>query len=146
MTELKERAKEILIVEDSVEDVDLTIEALKGAKVQYRLNVLCDGTEVLPYLRREGKYAKANRPHLIILDLRLPKKDGHSVLAEIKSEPAFKKIPVLILTTSQDKRDIEKSYELGASCYVVKPLNLDQLLLTMKWIEDWLTFVRLPDE
>ena len=135
---------EILMVEDRPDDVELTQESLKGTKMKYSLNVAEDGVEAMAYLRKEGKYAGAVRPDLVILDLKLPKKDGHEVLQEIKADPDLRRIPVVILTTSQDERDIMKAYDHYASCYVTKPLDLNQLLDVAKWLENWLTVVKLP--
>lgn len=136
---------DILLVEDNPGDVLLTREALKDAKVRNELNVAEDGVEAMAYLRREGKYADAPRPDLILLDLNLPKKDGREVLAEIKRDPTLKRIPVVVLTTSQAEEDILRSYNLHANCYVTKPVDLNQFLTIVKAIEDfWLTVVKLP--
>jgi CheY-like chemotaxis protein len=136
---------EILLVEDNPGDVRLTREALKEAKMINHLTVLKDGVEALAFLRREGQYAKAARPHLILLDLNLPKKDGREVLAEIKADDQLKRIPVVILTTSQDQQDVLKTYDLHANCYVIKPVDLEQFMTVVKSIEDfWLGIVVLP--
>jgi CheY-like chemotaxis protein len=136
---------EILLVEDNPGDVRLTKEALKEAKVINNLTVLKDGEEALAYLRRQGPYDKAARPHLILLDLNLPRKDGREVLAQIKAEDALKRIPVVVLTTSQDEQDVLKSYNLHANCYVTKPVDLDQFIRVVQSIEDfWLGIVVLP--
>ena len=136
---------EILLVEDNPGDVRLTMEALKEAKVMNNLTVLKDGEEALTYLRRQGPYAKAKRPHLILLDLNLPRKDGREVLAQIKAEETLKRIPVVVLTTSQDEQDVLKSYNLHANCYVTKPVDLDQFIRVVRSIEDfWLGIVVLP--
>lgn len=136
---------EILLVEDNPGDVRLTKEALKEAKVINNLTVLKDGVEALAFLRRQGTYDKAVTPHLILLDLNLPKKDGREVLAEIKADETLKRIPVVVLTTSQDEQDIFKSYNLHANCYVTKPVDLEQFMTVVKSIEDfWLGIVMLP--
>lgn len=136
---------EILLVEDNPGDVRLTKEALKEAKVINNLNVIKDGMEALAYLRKEGPYAAAPRPHLILLDLNLPKRDGREVLATIKADEALKRIPVVVLTTSQDERDVLKSYNLHANCYITKPVDLDQFIRVVRSIEDfWLGIVVLP--
>lgn len=136
---------EILLVEDNPGDVRLTKEALKEAKVINNLTVLKDGEEALAYLRRQGPYEKAARPHLILLDLNLPRKDGREVLAQIKGEDALKRIPVVVLTTSQDEQDVLKSYNLHANCYITKPVDLDQFIRVVQSIEDfWLGIVVLP--
>lgn len=136
---------DILLVEDNPGDVRLTIEALKEAKVMNKLATVSDGVEALAYLKRQAKYAHASRPDLILLDLNLPKKDGREVLGEIKKDPALKRIPVVILTTSKAEADILKSYDLHANCYITKPVDLDQFIKVVRSIEDfWLSIVRLP--
>jgi two-component system, chemotaxis family, response regulator Rcp1 len=136
---------EILLVEDNPGDVRLTKEALKEAKVINNLTVLKDGVEALAFLRQQGMYDKAATPHLILLDLNLPRKDGREVLAEIKADDKLKRIPVVVLTTSQDEQDIYKSYNLHANCYVTKPVDLEQFMTVVKSIEDfWLGIVMLP--
>ncbi|GMV49915.1 MAG: Response regulator rcp1 [Nitrospirae bacterium] len=136
---------EILLVEDNPGDVRLTQEALREAKVINNLTIAKDGMEALAYLRRQGPYAHAPRPHLILLDLNLPKRDGREVLAEIKADESLKRIPVVVLTTSQDEQDILKSYNLHANCYVTKPVDLDQFIRVVRSIEDfWLGIVVLP--
>jgi len=136
---------EILLVEDNPGDVRLTREALKEAKVINHLTVLKDGAEALAFLRREGSYTNAVTPHLILLDLNLPKKDGREVLAEIKADDKLKRIPVVVLTTSQDEQDVFKSYHFHANCYVTKPVDLEQFMTVVRSIEDfWLGIVVLP--
>lgn len=136
---------EILLVEDNPGDVRLTKEALKEAKVINNLTVLKDGVEALAFLRQQGPYGGAVIPHLILLDLNLPKKDGREVLAEIKADEKLKRIPVVVLTTSQDEQDVFKSYNLHANCYVTKPVDLEQFMTVVKSIEDfWLGIVMLP--
>ena len=136
---------EILLVEDNPGDVRLTREALKEAKVINNLTVLKDGVEALAFLRQQGPYGGAVIPHLILLDLNLPKKDGREVLAEIKADEKLKRIPVVVLTTSQDEQDVFKSYNLHANCYVTKPVDLEQFMTVVKSIEDfWLGIVMLP--
>lgn len=138
---------EILLVEDNPGDVRLTREALKEGKVLNNLDVVEDGIEALAFLNREGKYADAPRPELILLDLNLPIKDGHNVLAEIKTNGDLKRIPVVVLTSSQAEEDIIKSYELNANCYIAKPVGLDQFIKVVKSIDDfWLNIVKLPSE
>ena len=113
--------------------------------VKTRLTVLKDGEEALTYLRRQGSYANATRPHLILLDLNLPRKDGREVLAQIKAEEPLKRIPVVVLTTSDDEQDVLKSYNLHANCYITKPVDLDQFIRVVRSIEDfWLGIVVLP--
>ena len=139
------RPIEVLLVEDNPGDIRLTKEALTEAKVLNTLTVVQDGVEALTCLRRQGQYANAKRPDLILLDLNLPKKDGREVLAEIKNDEALKFIPVVILTTSQDEQDVLKSYGLHANCYITKPVELEQFISVVKAIEDfWLGIVILP--
>ena len=137
---------EILLVEDSPADVRLTQEALRDGKVLNHMSTVSDGIEALAYLRREGEYHEAARPDLILLDLNMPRMDGREVLERIKQDPDLKRIPVVILTTSQAEEDILKSYNLHANCYISKPVDLDQFIAVVKSIEDfWLTIVRLPN-
>ncbi|OGT17428.1 MAG: response regulator [Gallionellales bacterium RIFCSPHIGHO2_02_FULL_57_16] len=139
------RPADFLLVEDNPGDVRLTQEALKSHKVQNNLHVATDGEEAMAFLRRQGKYANAPRPDIILLDLNLPKKDGREVLAEIKSDPNLKTIPVVIITSSEAEQDVIKSYNLNANCYVTKPVNLDQFIKVVQSVNDfWLTIVKLP--
>ena len=141
------RPVEILLVEDNLGDVRLAEEALKEGKVSNNLSVVGDGTEALVFLRREGRYADATRPDLILLDLNLPKMDGRQVLAEIKQDPHLKRIPVVILTSSAAEQDILKAYDLHANCYISKPVDLEQFIKVVKSIENfWITIVELPPE
>ena len=138
---------EVLLVEDSPGDVRLTREALKDAKVQISLHVASDGIEAMAFLNREGPHEKAPRPDLILLDLNLPKKDGREVLKEIKENAALKSIPVVILTTSAYKEDVQDSYRLHANCYITKPVALEGFLTVVRSIDNfWLSIVRLPRE
>jgi chemotaxis family two-component system response regulator Rcp1 len=138
---------EILLVEDSPGDVLLTREALRDAKIRLNLQVAADGEEAMALLRREGKYAAAPRPDLVLLDLNLPKKDGREVLQEIKADANLAIIPVVILTTSASEVDILRSYQLHANCFVTKPVDLEQFLIVVKSIDNfWLTVVKLPIE
>jgi len=135
----------ILLVEDSPADVRLTQEALKEEKLHNNLTVVNDGVEAMAYLHREGKYANAARPDLILLDLNLPKKDGREVLKEIKSDERLKSIPVVVLTISKAEEDVIKSYNLHANCYITKPIDLNQFSKVVKSIQEfWLTIVKLP--
>ena len=138
---------DILLVEDNPGDVRLTREALKEAKVRNELHVATDGVEALAFLRREGVHKKAVRPSLVLLDLNLPRKNGREALAEMKEDPELRRIPVVILTTSQAEQDIIKAYDLHVNCYINKPVDLDQFLQVVKSIEDfWLTLVKLPPQ
>jgi CheY-like chemotaxis protein len=136
---------EILLVEDNPGDVRLTVEALNDAKVHNNLYVAKDGVEAMSFLRREGAHANAPRPDLILLDLNLPKKDGREVLEEIKEDMGLRRIPVVVLTTSEAEMDILKAYNLHANCYITKPVGLEQFITVIKTIEDfWLEIVKLP--
>jgi CheY-like chemotaxis protein len=136
---------EILLVEDNPGDVRLTREALKDAKVANTLHVVEDGVAALDYLHQRGQYAQAARPHLVLLDLNLPKKNGREVLAEVKSTDRLKAIPIVILTTSQAEEDVLRAYNLHANCYITKPVDFTQFTNIVKTIEDfWLTIVTLP--
>ncbi|HLI27394.1 MAG TPA: response regulator [Chloroflexota bacterium] len=139
------RPVEILLVEDNPGDVRLTVEALREARVANRLSVAADGQEALAFLRREGRYADAPRPDLILLDLNLPRKDGREVLAEIKADPVLRRIPVVVLTTSSAEQDILRSYDLHANCYITKPVDLEAFLTVVRAVEYfWLRIVALP--
>jgi len=139
------RAIRILMVEDNPDDIELTMEALKDAKVGNILKVVKDGEEALTYLRAEGPFRGSSRPDLILLDLNMPKKDGREVLKEIKNDPSLRRIPVVILTTSQAEEDILNTYDLHANCYITKPVDFNQFLKVVRSIEDfWLTVVKLP--
>jgi len=117
---------EILLVEENPGDVRLTMEALRGGRVRNNIHVVEDGVQAIDFLRRQGDYGGVPRPDLILLDLNLPKKDGREVLAEVKQDPALKRIPVVILTSSAAEQDILRAYDLAANCYITKPVELDQ--------------------
>ena len=137
---------QILMVEDNEGDVYLTTEAMKAAKVANHLSVVRDGQEALEFLHRQGQYASAPRPDLILLDLNLPRRDGRQVLADIKSSPELRTIPVVILTSSKAEQDVIKAYDLHANCYITKPVDFTSLMEVVKSIENfWLTVVRLPN-
>lgn len=141
------RPIEILLVEDNPADARLTVESFKENKITNRISHVRDGISALAFLRREGSYADANRPDLILLDLNLPKLDGRKVLAEIKNDPKFRRIPVVVLTSSKAEEDVLKSYDLHANCYVTKPVDLDQFFDVMNSIEHfWCTVVAIPGE
>lgn len=141
------KAVEILLVEDNPGDVRLTKEGLAESKVHNNLYVVEDGVEAMAFLRREGKYGYAPRPDLILLDLNLPKMDGREVLAEVKTDPLLKRIPVVILTTSKDEEDVLRSYDYHANCYITKPMDFEQFVHVVKAIKEfWLTIVKLPPE
>lgn len=136
---------EILLVEDNLGDARLTLEAFKEGKVLNNLTVVNDGVKALAYLRRQGAYADAVAPDLILLDLNLPKMDGRAVLAEIKADERLMTIPVVVLTTSTSQDDIARAYGSHANCYITKPVDLDQFLRVVQSIESfWLSLVKLP--
>ena len=140
-TQTTGRPIEILLVEDNPGDVRLTVEALRESKMRNNnMSVVGDGVEALAFLRREGKYADAPRPDLILLDLNLPRKGGHEVLAEIRADEELTRIPVVVLTASEAERDITRAYDLHADCYITKSFDLDQFVVVVKSIEDfWVT-------
>lgn len=145
-TESTTRPIDILLVEDNPGDVRLVREALNNGKVRNIMDVVQDGVEAMAFLRKEGKYVKANRPDLILLDLNLPRKGGLEVLKDIKEDEELKRIPVVILTTSQAEQDVLKSYDHHANAYVTKPVDLNQFISVVKAIEGfWLEIVKLPD-
>ncbi len=138
---------QILLVEDNPVDVMVTKEAFGEGCVPNHLSAVTDGVEALAFLRREGVYSSAPRPDLILLDLNLPRKDGRELLAEIKQDQNLKHIPVIVLTTSQDERDILKSYELHANCFLTKPVTLSDFVAVVKAIETfWFQLVKLPPD
>ena len=136
---------QILLVEDNPGDVRLTREVLKDGRINNTLNVVGDGVEAMAFLRHEGAYADAKQQDLVLLDLNLPKKDGPEVLAEMKADPALRRIPVIILTSSSAELDILGAYDLHANCYITKPVDLDQFTKVVRSIEEfWLSIVKLP--
>ena len=136
---------EILLVEDNPGDARLAAEALKENKVRNNLYHVKGGVEAMRFLRRQAEYADAPLPDLVLLDLNLPRKDGHEVLKEMKGDAKLRLIPVVVLTTSAAERDLIKSYNLHANAYVVKPMSLDQFVEVVQAIEEfWLSIVRLP--
>lgn len=139
------RLIEILLVEDNPGDVLLTREAMKEGKVRNRLSVVGDGVDALAFLRRQGNFADAPRPDLILLDLNLPRKDGREVLAELKADPMLKSIPVVVLTTSAADQDVERAYNLHANCYITKPVDFNQFMQVVQHIDEfWVNLVTLP--
>lgn len=136
---------EILLVEDNPGHVRLTQEAFKEIKLSNQLHVVRDGEEAMAFLHRQGQYANAVRPDLILLDLNLPKKDGRQVLAELKADEALKRIPVVVLTTSKAEQDITQVYDLHTNCYITKPIDMEQFITVVQAIGDfWLSIVKLP--
>jgi two-component system, chemotaxis family, response regulator Rcp1 len=145
MTRTRDAATHVLLVEDSAGDVRLTQEAFRDADPSVSLHVALDGVEAMSFLRRTGANGNAPRPHLILLDLNLPRMDGREVLAHIKEDADLKTIPTIILTTSEAEADIAKSYQLQANCYLNKPVQLDAFEALVKSIDDfWLTKAQLP--
>ena len=144
---MNERAFLILLVEDNPGDARLTLEALKESSAHNRLHHVADGVEAIDFLRRRGPHAAAPRPDLILLDLNLPRKSGREVLAEIKADAILRRIPVVVLTTSQSEEDVMTVYNLNANCYVTKPADLEDYLKTIRCLEEfWLRVARLPAE
>ncbi|GAB3495489.1 response regulator [Nocardiopsis coralliicola] len=136
---------EVLLVEDDPGDVLMTKEAFEEHKVGNRLHVVSDGVEALRFLRREEEFADAPQPHLILLDLNLPRKDGREVLEEVKGDPELSHIPIVVLTTSEAEEDILRSYRLHANAYVAKPVDFEQFIQVVRQIDDFfVTVVRLP--
>jgi two-component system response regulator len=139
------RPVQILLVEDSPEDVILAREALKDAEVTGELHVVGDGEAAMEFVRQEGEFADAPRPHLVLLDLNLPRKDGREVLSEIKADPDLRQLPVVVLTTSSSDRDIVRAYDARVNAYVRKPVNFDQLVQIFRAIDAfWFGVVTLP--
>ncbi len=135
----------ILLVEDNPGDTRLVIEAMHEAKLENYIHVVEDGIEAMQFLRREGRFGDAPRPDLILLDLNLPKKDGRAVLAEVKADPVLKRIPVVVLTTSQAEEDVLRAYDLHANCYITKPVDMEQFMKVVAQIDDfWVRVVTLP--
>ncbi|BAY61232.1 two-component response regulator [Calothrix brevissima NIES-22] len=138
---------EVLLVEDNPGDAQLTRIALEDSKISVNLSVVEDGVEAMAFLRKQDKYATVPHPDIVLLDLNLPKKDGRQVLAEIKSDQHLKRIPVVVLTTSQAEEDIVKAYNLAANCYITKPVDFDQFVRIIRTIENfWFAIVKLPPE
>ncbi len=138
---------QILLVEDNAADIRLTQEALKDAKILNDLHVVRDGVQAMDFLLRRGGFEDAARPDIVILDLNLPRKDGKEVLAEMKGDPTLRSIPVAVLTTSEAEADVLDTYDLGANCFLTKPVDLDQFLKVVQAVEEfWLGMVRLPGQ
>jgi len=136
---------DLLLIEDNPSDIRLLTEVFKEAGVPTVMSVARDGEEAMMFLRRRGRFASAPRPALIVLDLNLPRKDGREVLAEIKQDPDLRHIPVVVLTTSSAQQDIQKSYDLHANCYIVKPMGLEEFAQIIRSIQDfWLSVISLP--
>jgi CheY-like chemotaxis protein len=139
------RPIDILLVEDDPGDVLMTREAFEHHKIRNRLFVVSDGVEALQFLHREGAYTDAPRPGLVLLDLNLPRKDGREVLADIKSSPDLRTIPVCVLTTSEAEEDVLRSYHLHANAYVTKPVDFDRFIEAVRQIDNFfVAVVKLP--
>ena len=135
----------ILLVEDNEGDIMLTVEALQEGKIINIIDVVRDGKKAIDFLTKKGEYETAATPDIIVLDVNLPKKNGHEVLQFIKNHQDLKQIPVIMLTTSSSKSDINKSYENHANCYITKPVDSDGFLKAIKTLEDfWVHIVKLP--
>jgi len=136
----------ILMADDDADDRILTKEALEESRVLNDLRFVEDGEELMDYLKKRGKYADAPRPGLILLDLNMPRKDGREALKEIKADPELRRIPVVVMTTSKAEEDIYRSYDLGASSFITKPVTFDRLVELMKALgRYWVEFVELPE-
>jgi CheY-like chemotaxis protein len=136
---------DILLVEDNPGDARLVQEAMRRAKIINMVHVVEDGVDAMDFLRRQGRFAEVPRPDLVLLDLNLPKKDGREVLAEIKADPDLKRIPVVVLTTSDDEEDVLRAYNLHANCYITKPVNFEKFMQVVKQLDEfWVKLVKLP--
>ena len=136
---------EVLLVEDDPGDVLMTQEAFKDYKIANNLNVVTNGEDALAYLRRQGAFADAAVPDLILLDLNLPRRDGREVLREVKSDPDLRRIPVVVLTTSDAEEDVLGSYDLHANAYVRKPVDFEQFVSAVRAVDEFfISVVRLP--
>jgi CheY-like chemotaxis protein len=145
MTAQPTRQVEVLLVEDDPGDVLMTREAFDDYKVANQLHVVQDGADAMAFLRREGDYAGAPRPDLVLLDLNLPRMDGREVLQAIKGDPELASIPVVVLTTSEAEEDVLRSYSLHANAYVTKPVDFERFIEVVRQIDDFfVTVVRLP--
>ena len=142
---LQAKVIHILLVDDDPGDVRLTLESLKRSKLYSSIDTVDNGEEALAYLRQEGKYSNSPRPDLILLDLNMPRKDGRETLEEIKKDPKLRLIPVVVLTTSSSEADVFKSYDLGANCYITKPVDLTEFMKVIHETESfWFAVVKLP--
>ena len=136
---------EILLVEDDPGDVLMTQEAFNDYKIANRLTVISNGEDAIAYLRKQGRFAGVTTPDLVLLDLNLPRRDGREVLLDIKGDPRLRRIPVVILTTSEAEADVIAAYDLHANAYVRKPVDFDQFVAAVRAIDDFfITVVRLP--
>lgn len=136
---------EILLAEDNPGDVKLTRKALESGDIRNNLHVVTDGVETMKFLKQEGEYADAPRPDLLLLDLNMPKKDGRQVMEDMEADPSLRRIPVVVLTSSDAEEDIVRSYELNANAYLTKPVDFDGFVDIVKRLEDfWFEVVKMP--
>ena len=139
------RPVQILIVEDNPADARLVREVMRDSKILNEIRWVTDGVEAMSFLRHEGKYGDVPRPNLIFLDLNMPRKDGREVLREVKADPDFRRIPIVVMTSSQAEEDIARAYDQHANCYIRKPLDFDQFHSVVKTLENfWFSTVELP--
>ncbi len=137
----------ILLVEDNEGDILLTLEALEEAKMKNTISVVKDGERAIQYVEKNGEYKDALPPDLIILDVNLPKLNGHEVLQYFKNSEAYKHIPIIMLTTSSSPKDINESYKNHVNCYITKPIDVDDFIKAVVSIENfWLSIVTLPNK
>jgi CheY-like chemotaxis protein len=142
---LPARPIEVLLVEDDPGDVLMTQEAFADYKIANRLSVVTNGEDAIAYLRKQGEYADAPTPDLVLLDLNLPRRDGREVLRDVKADPELRRIPIVVLTTSDANEDVLASYDLHANAYVRKPVDFEQFVEAVRAIDDFfITVVRLP--
>jgi two-component system, chemotaxis family, response regulator Rcp1 len=136
---------EILLVEDNPVDVTIISDALNAGQVRSNVHVAENGEEAMEFLHKRGKYSSVPTPEIIILDLNLPRKDGREILAEVKANPSLRRIPVIVLTVSEDEQDIWRSYDLQANCFITKPVDTEQFTKALERLGDfWFSVVRLP--
>lgn len=144
---MKSKEIHVLLVEDNEGDIVLTTEALDEGKIKNSISVVRDGWEAIQYLERNDGYNDAREPDLVLLDINLPKMNGHKVLKHIKTHPDLKHIPVIMLTTSSDENDVIKSYENHSNCYITKPIDINNFLEVISSIENfWISIVQLPSK
>ena len=142
---MEHRPIEILLVEDEEADIDIILHSLKSSKIINRINYVLDGEQAMAYLRKEDPYSDVLRPDLVLLDLNLPRKSGREVLEEVKNDPGLRRIPIVVMTSSNSEEDIIISYDAHANCYIRKPVNLTEIEKVVKSIEMfWLTIVTIP--
>jgi len=147
VTDQRTQPIEILLAEDNPGDVKLTEKAFENGNVLNNLHVVEDGVEAMKFLRQEGEYEDEPRPDMVLLDLNMPRKDGKEVLKDVKSDPELRRIPVVVLTSSEAEEDVVKSYDLHANAYLTKPVDFGGFIDVVERIEDfWLTVVKTPPE